>query len=270
MSRSPAVAGRFYPGEQDVLKDTVTELLENYNPPKIENCIAVVSPHAGYVYSGTVCAQTLKSITIPETVVVLGPNHQGRGASIALSTQDWDMPTGKVPVNRDFSEQLLQANPEVTADESAHQYEHSLEVQVPFLQVLQDNLSIVPLALSQLSYLECENLANSLADTISQYGKPVLMLASSDMSHFESRENTVKKDTLALEQLTALNPKGLFQTVRGNRISMCGVIPVTVVLLAALRLGANKAEVIRYIDSGEVSGDTDQVVGYAGAVISRG
>jgi hypothetical protein len=277
MSRLPVVADRFYPGKKSLLKQTVTELLQKYSPPEREHgsepgrvhAFGVISPHAGYIYSGGVCAETLKSVTIPETVVILGPNHHGRGPAISLSRQDWETPLGTVPVNSDFSERLLEFNTEILTDEVAHQYEHSLEVQLPFLQVLQERLSIVPLTLSRLSYSTCEKLADSLARTISHYGNPVLMLASSDMTHYESRKSAKKKDALVLDQLTALNPRGLYQTVEDSRISMCGVIPVTVVLLASLQLGANRAEIVRYTDSGEVSKDLDQVVGYAGAVIYK-
>lgn len=269
MSRQPAVADRFYPGEKTALEKTIKELFDRSNPKTRDNVIGVVSPHAGYVYSGHVAAEVLGSITIPETVVILGPNHHGRGPSISLSRQDWQMPSGLVPVDPDFSELLLQDNEDIAADNIAHQYEHSLEVQVPFLQSLQDKLSIVPLALSHLPYPTCEKLALSLAQMIRKYAKPVLLLASSDMSHYEARSVAEKKDGMALDQLKALNPSGLYSTVVDNRISMCGIVPVTVVLLAALHLGANRAEVIRYTDSGEVSGDIKEVVGYAGALISK-
>ncbi len=269
MRRLPAVADRFYPGEEKQLKRTVTELLDGCNPPKIENSLAVVSPHAGYVYSGSVCAETIKSVDIPETVIILGPNHHGTGAAIALSQQDWQMPSGIAPANIVLGQQILELMPEVTVDESAHRFEHSLEVQIPFLQERQKNLAIVPLALSRLHFTTCEKLGHALAQAITWYDKPVLLLASSDMSHYEPRSSASRKDAMALERLTALDPAGLYNVVAENRISMCGSIPVVTVLLASLQLGANHAQVIRYTDSGEVSHDTDQVVGYAGAVISR-
>ncbi|MEE4241858.1 MAG: AmmeMemoRadiSam system protein B, partial [Desulfopila sp.] len=151
----------------------------------------------------------------------------------------------------------------------AHQYEHSLEVQIPFLQEVQNNLSIVPLALSHLTFGICEKLASALAQAIVDYEHPVLLLASSDMSHYESRSSASRKDAMALERLISLDAAGLYTVVAENRISMCGVIPVVTVLLASLQLGADHAEVVRYTDSGDVSRDTDKVVGYAGAVISK-
>ncbi len=269
MTRTPAVAGRFYPGDEETLTKTVTDLLGKYTPNKREGVMAVVSPHAGYMYSGDPCAETLKAIEIPETVIILGPNHHGRGAPVAMSMVNWDMPMGEVPINMELARQILNCSNMTAVDESAHQFEHSLEVQVPFLQALQKNLTIVPLALSHLSYSFCEDLAKDLAEAIKTYDKPVLMLASSDMSHYESRQSAEKKDKMALSELLDLNPHGLYQTVTENRISMCGVIPVSVVLRAALHLGANSAELIKYTDSGAISGDTEQVVGYAGAVISK-
>ncbi len=269
MSRLPAVADRFYPGEEKQLQRTLKEFLDGCNPPRIPNSLGVVSPHAGYVYSGSVCAETIKSVDVPETVIILGPNHHGTGAAIALSQQDWQMVYGKVPTNMALGQHIMTLFPEVTVDEAAHQFEHSLEVQIPFLQERQKNLSIVPLALAHLSFATCEKLGRALAQSITWHDKPVLLLASSDMSHYESRSSASRKDAMALERLTALDPVGLYNVVAENRISMCGIIPVVTVLLASLQLGANHAQVIRYTDSGEVSHDTDQVVGYAGAVISK-
>lgn len=269
MNRLPAVADRFYPGDEASLNQTVNSLLKEHNPSKIKNCISIVSPHAGYVYSGSVSAETMKSIDIPETVVILGPNHHGRGAPVSLSKRNWEMPGCEIPVEENFITLLQKADADIKVDELAHQYEHSLEVQIPFLRALQDNLKIVPLVLSFLNYSRCEKIAEALAETIRQYGKSVLIVASSDMNHYESRQEGSVKDKLALEQLTALNPYGLYTTVDANDISMCGIIPVTIALLASKKLGADKTDIIRYCDSGDVSGDTNQVVGYAGAVIYR-
>ncbi len=267
MRRLPAVANRFYPGNNKALTHAVEELLPPL-PRDSKDAIGVVSPHAGYTYSGSVCGETLSTIRIPETVIILGPNHHGHGAPIALSTTIWEMPMGKVPVNNDFNDVLLDATPLIEVDESAHRAEHSLEVQLPFLQALQDNLSIVPLVISRLSYSMCQDVATALAETINSTETPALILASSDMSHYVSREVATKHDQLALEKLTSLDPEGLYNTVFDNRISMCGIIPATIMLQAAKLLGATRAEVTRYTDSGEVSGDTNQVVGYAGAVVT--
>ncbi len=269
MKRQPAVADRFYPGDKDLLNQTVQNLFNHHNPAKIKDCFAIVSPHAGYVYSGSVCAETMKSIDIPETVIILGPNHHGGGAPVSLSKSDWQMPWGDVPINESFVSLLESVDTPIKIDEYAHQNEHSLEVQIPFLHALQANLTIVPLVLSYLSYSMCKEIAEVLAGAILRYEKPVLMVASSDMNHYESRQLGSEKDKLALDELTSLNPQGLYSTVNTNNISMCGIIPVTIALLASIRLGADVADIVRYCDSGDVSGDINQVVGYAGAVIYK-
>lgn len=268
MIREPAVADRFYPGKSDVLSRTVTDLFPEQAAKQPKKAIAAVSPHAGYVYSGGVAAETFSSIKIPETVIIIGLNHHGNGAPVALSTSTWKMPMGEVPVNQEFSRLLMSDPGPFIRDEVAHQYEHSVEVQIPFLQAIQPHLSIVPIVLSHLSYSICMDIANALTRAIQNFPDDVLIVASSDMTHYESRESASRKDKLALSQIENLDPEALYKTVHQHRISMCGVVPVTVALLTANQLGAQKAEIVRYTDSGEASGDTDQVVGYAGVVIS--
>jgi AmmeMemoRadiSam system protein B len=268
MIRQPAVADRFYPGSKDDLTRTVRELLPSRPGETRTKAIAVVSPHAGYVYSGAVAAETLSAIQIPRKVVILGLNHHGRGAPVALSQATWDMPMGQVPVDNILSELLLAGDSPLVQDDVAHRFEHSVEVQVPFLQALRPDLTIVPIVLSHVSYQICEDIGATLAKAIQTDSEEILIVASSDMTHYESRESATLKDKQALNQIEQLNPQGLYDVVHARRISMCGVIPVTVALIAAKALGATSATVVRYTDSGEVSGDTGQVVGYAGVVIS--
>lgn len=268
MIRQPAVADRFYPGTSEALTRTVKELLPSPLPANRKKAIAAISPHAGYIYSGAVAAETLSSIQIPPTVVILGLNHHGQGAPVALSRAIWEMPMGKVNVNSEMADLLLGEGSPIVHDETAHRFEHSLEVQLPFLQALQAHLTIAPVVLSHVTYTMCEKIGSTLAKAIQAASGDILIIASSDMTHYESRKSASTKDALALSQIEQMNPKGLYDTVHSNRISMCGIIPVTVALIAAKALGATTAEVIRYTDSGEVSGDTDQVVGYAGVVIS--
>ncbi|MBU0945591.1 MAG: AmmeMemoRadiSam system protein B [Proteobacteria bacterium] len=265
--RPPAVAGRFYPGTADSLRIAIQELAAGFHG-KRKKVLAAVSPHAGYMYSGAVAAETLGSIVIPETVVLLGPNHTGQGTPVSLSTATWDMPMGKVPVDQDFANALLTETSYIEKDELAHCYEHSLEVQIPFLQMAQPRLSIVPIAISHISYSVLDEIGLALAEVIKRAGKEVLIVASSDMTHYESREAVYKKDHYVLKKLADMDPDMLYRAVTGHHISMCGIMPVTVALIAALELGATKTELIRYTDSGEITGDTDQVVGYAGVVIS--
>lgn len=266
--RQPAVADRFYPGSPKALSLALTELFPATQPAKKSKAFAIVSPHAGYVYSGALAAKTFSAVEIPETVIILGPNHHGQGAPISLSTVTWDMPLGMVPVDMEIANHLLEISQHIKIDEIAHRFEHSLEVQVPFLQMLQKNLRIVPLVLSRISYSLCEEVAESLAAAINGSPKDLLIVASSDMSHYESRRSAEQKDRSALKCIEQLDPYDLYHTVLDNHISMCGVIPVVIAILAAKACGAKQSSLVGYTDSGYVSGDTDQVVGYAGVVIS--
>ena len=270
MLRSPAVAGQFYPGSEASLVKTLKQLIPDIQPEDKKEALAVISPHAGYVYSGGVAGETIGAVKVPENVIILGPNHTGYGAPVALMDQgSWDMPMGEVPINSELAAAIAKSSPQIQVDEVAHRFEHSLEVQVPFLQHMQQELSIAPLVVSHISYETCTAVGSGLAAAIRNYGKPVLLVASTDMTHYESRQSASSKDSMALERIKALDPEGLYKTVVGNRISMCGIMPTTVTLIAALALGATKAELVRYTDSGETSGDTSKVVGYAGLVITK-
>ena len=266
MKRQPAVAGQFYDGDPIQLRNTLAGLIPD-NSNKITAKV-VVSPHAGYFYSGSVAGETFASTEIPETVIILGPNHHGQGAPMAVGIQDWVMPMGDVRLNRNLAAKITDNSHLFTPDDLAHQFEHSLEVQVPFLQYVQENLSIVPIVVSHLPFDSCHLAGVELAAAIKIYNKPVLIVASTDMTHYESRQRATQQDHLALDDILNLNPSALYNTVLSNRISMCGIMPTTIALTAAIELGATQAELIRYTDSGEAAGDTSKVVGYAGLVIS--
>jgi len=267
ITRSPAVSGRFYPGDNDSLRSTIQELSGDL-PAHKQKVLAAVAPHAGYIYSGSVAAETLGQIEIPETVIILGPNHTGKGRPVSLSTATWDMPMGAVPVDLDFARDLLEETDYIEKDELAHTYEHSIEVQIPFLQMAQPNLSIVPISISHISYQVLDEISLALTAVIKRSGKDVLVVASSDMTHYEPREAAEKKDQYVLKKLADMDPSVLYRSVTGHHISMCGIMPVTAALIISLELGATKTELIRYTDSGETTGDTNQVVGYAGVLIS--
>ena len=265
MTRLPVVADKFYPGDPTVLRNTLAELIPSVSE-KVK-AQGVIVPHAGYVYSGAVAGETFARVEIPETVIILGPNHHGRGEPVALGTENWDMPMGVVPFAVDLAAFMLKDSESIVADNLAHQFEHSLEVQVPFLQYFQERLSIVPLVVSHISYQQCQQVAADIVRAVRAYDRPVLLVASTDMTHYESRENATVKDHLALQHILSRDPEGLYTTVVENRISMCGFVPATITLLAAMELGIEDVELVRYTDSGEASGDTSQVVGYAGLVL---
>lgn len=266
--RQPAVADRFYPGSSRALSLAIQELMPNLAATERHSALAVAVPHAGYVYSGSLAGETLSRVLIPETVLLIGPNHRGRGNPIALSSDTWEMPFGPVPCDQKLCQDLVTRSHNFRIDETAHLYEHSLEVQLPFLQMLEKRLRIVPLVLAHISYPLCQELAQAIAEAITAHDGQVLILASTDMNHYDSREKTEKKDRMALRCIELFNPYELYHTVRDNRISMCGVIPVVIAMLAAKALGGSKAEVVGHTDSGYISGDTEQVVGYAGVIFN--
>ncbi len=267
MKREPAVAHQFYPGDPTTLQHTLDGLIPAITAK--QKALAVISPHAGYIYSGAVAGETFAAVEIPQDIVVMGPNHHGYGAPVALMNKGaWNMPLGEVKINSVLAHSLLAQTTLIETDTLAHRFEHSLEVQVPFLQYFRPDLTLTPMVISHLSFKSCRIVGEALAAAIEQYGKTVLIVASSDMTHYESRESATAKDSLAIQRIEALDPEGLYNTVLGNRITMCGIMPTTIALIAALRLGATQARLVRYTDSGEASGDTNQVVGYAGFVIS--
>jgi MEMO1 family protein len=267
MARQPAVAGLFYNGDADILRAEVDELTPRASQPL--KVAGIIAPHAGYVYSGAVAGALYGQIHIPATVVILGPNHHGIGARAALSADnEWLTPLGAVPVNIRLSRLIAEFVPDVRTDASAHVREHSLEVQIPFLQVIRPDVTIVPLSLGFGDFERCRILGEGLALAIRQFGEEVLIVASSDMTHYESAESARVKDEQALREILALNPEGLVQVCRSKGITMCGVIPAAVMLVAALELGATESRVVRYATSGDVTGDNRQVVAYAGVTVA--
>lgn len=266
MIRQPAVAGQFYPGSGVELRAELQRLIPE--PTVKRTAVGVISPHAGYLYSGSTAGRLLAGIEIPRTVIILGPNHHGRGVAAALAPEDaWQTPLGAVPLEKRLAGLIRQAAPVVQLDGSAHALEHSLEVQVPFLQYLRPDVAIVPLSLGFGDYAGCELLGRGLAAAIRGYGEPALILASSDMTHYESADSALQKDTLALDRVLHLDAQGLVEVCRAKRITMCGVIPAAVMLVAAKELGASQAELVAYTTSGEVTGDLQAVVAYAAVTV---
>ena len=264
--RRPAVANQFYPGDPHRLHYEIGRLMGD--PTGEERARAVVAPHAGYVYSGHVAGTAYSRVHIPELCIILGPNHTGFGADIAVMANGvWEMPFGEVPIASDLAAQILTHCPSAENDVEAHIYEHSLEVQVPFLQYKQKRLKIVPICLSRLSYEDCRSLGLAIGKVIAKYPHDVLIVSSTDMTHYESRAEAEKKDRLAIERIMALDPEGLYDTVLAYGITMCGFIPTVVTMIASLALGAVQAEFVKYATSGDITGDFRQVVGYSAIII---
>lgn len=266
-TRSPAVADRFYQGSPERLERQLDTLVSPVENPV--HALAVVSPHAGYVYSGKVAGAVFSRTEAASVYVVLGPNHRGFGAPAALMTSGtWRMPWGLVDINEDLARQFLDRSTLLSDDETAHHHEHSLEVQLPFIHRIAPSASIVPLVLSVRDYGACEEIGTALSEAVRAAKETVTIVASTDMSHYEPHQVAMRKDQPAIEAIKALDPFGLYSYVVKNRITMCGVIPTVIALIAAKKLGATTAELIQYSTSGEESGDFSQVVGYAGLLIT--
>ncbi|MDT8420805.1 MAG: AmmeMemoRadiSam system protein B [Desulfuromonadales bacterium] len=267
MVRQPAVAGAFYPQDSGELIAQLERIVPLQRGSR--NCLGLVSPHAGYVYSGAIAGELFAQVRLPRQVVILGPNHQGLGSDVALFDEgSWQTPLGQVPIAAELAAHLLRSCPQLQVDPAAHRFEHSLEVQVPLLQYLQPALQIVPICLGSGTLDDWLALGTALGSALNAWDEEVLIVASSDMSHFLDAAETQRRDRLAIDAVLALDPVLLWQTVRENRISMCGVIPALVMLQAALQRGASACELVCYGHSGEVNGDMSRVVGYAALAVS--
>ena len=271
MIRPPAVAGQFYPGGARAIDAALDELIPSVLNPR--PAIALVCPHAGWVYSGATAGKAYACVRVPDRVVLFGPNHHGIGSRYALYKAGlWRMPNGDVPIAEALATELLDGCALLSEDPRAHAAEHSLEVQVPMLRRVNPHVQIVPILIGAAwpesgGRRELRELGEAIATVVKQHGKPVLLVASTDLNHYEDQQTSHRKDKLALEAVRALDPDGLMDCVTEHDISMCGVAPVYVVLVASKRLGARRAEVIDYRTSGDVSGDLTAVVGYGAIVI---
>jgi len=268
--RHPAVAGRFYPRDPEDLRTEVRGYLSQSSsvtqaPVRALGCIA---PHAGYMYSGHVAGAVFARVEIPRRCIVMCPNHTGMGRALAFMSEGaWQTPLGEVPIDAELAGALKQRFPALEDDSAAHRAEHAAEVELPFLQLRQPELTFVPIALGTGQFEVLEQLGKALGEVVAAQKDPVLIVASSDMNHYESDTVTRAKDHRAIERILTLDPRGLFDVVTQQDISMCGFGPAVVMLTAARQLGAKSAELVKYATSGDISGDRDMVVGYAGVVV---
>jgi len=264
--REPAVAGRFYPANPTKLRGDVESYLSASQPRA--PAIACIAPHAGYIYSGRVAGAVFSRIQIPSRCVVLCPNHTGFGHPLAIMKDGaWRTPLGKVLIDSGLAGKLLQVFPALVEDSAAHRSEHAIEVELPFLQIIRPDVTVVPIAVGTSRLILLEHLGEALATLIKASEQEVLIIASSDMNHYEDDSTTRIKDRKAIDQILALDPRGLYETVMNESISMCGFGPTVAMLTAARHLGARRAELVQYATSGDVSGDRETVVGYAGIIV---
>ena len=269
MVRAPAVAGRFYPGEPEVLERLVAKLLVTTSDEEPRRAIALLAPHAGWVFSGAVAGAVYARVKIPDRVVLLGPNHTGLGPPLSLWDRGaWEYPGARVEVDEEMAKALKSSCPDLLPDQSAHRYEHCLEVQLPFLRARAQNLRITPVVVGTTQLDRLKVFASGLAEAIREIQEEVLIVISSDMTHYEPAGVAERKDRLAVAAMEAVDAEALYRVVRHERISMCGYAPAVAGLLSGHELGARVGRLIRYSHSGEVSGDSTSVVGYAGMVFS--
>jgi MEMO1 family protein len=266
MLRKAAVAGRFYPANDQTLRSDLATYLES-SEKKIK-ARGIVVPHAGYIYSGHVAGAVYARIEPAARVILLCPNHTGLGAPLSImSSGEWEIPLGKIPIDTELAGKLIHHCHLLTEDAEAHKLEHSLEVQLPFLYYLRRDFKFVPVAVGTGGYATLERLGIAIAETLKEVGVDTLVVASSDMNHYESDEVTRNKDRKAIDRILAMDPKGLYQVIKSESISMCGYGP-TVAMLCGTTFGTPaKAELIKYATSGDISGDRKEVVGYAGIVV---
>jgi AmmeMemoRadiSam system protein B len=266
--RHPVVAGRFYPRDGNSLRQEICTYLTQTPAQTPVRALACMVPHAGYMYSGHVAGAVFAALEIPQLCLVMCPNHTGVGRSLAVISEGaWETPLGNVPIDSTFASALKQRYPVLQEDSAAHRAEHAAEVELPFLQMRQPELRFVPIALGTGQFNVLAELGEAIADVIATQKARVLIVASSDMNHYESDAITRVKDHSAIEPILRLDARGLHDAVTKQHISMCGFGPTVAMLTAAKKLGATSAELVKYATSGDVSGDRDLVVGYAGVVV---
>ncbi|KPK41535.1 MAG: hypothetical protein AMJ78_05215 [Omnitrophica WOR_2 bacterium SM23_29] len=265
MIRNPAVAGQFYSGTKAALiKEVERYLLKGADKIK---AIGVISPHAGYIYSGPVAGATLSSVEFENTCVIMGPNHSGEGKPFSIMTEgSWRLPTGNCEIDFELAKSILKNSEYLEEDEGAHLYEHSVEVQIPFIQVLKGEFKIVPIVLSHAAVEVYKSIGKGMAKSLKEKHTATI-IASSDMTHYETQDIANDKDKKAIDAILDLDEDSLMAAVDKYDISMCGYAPVCVMLAASKELGAKKAKLVKYQTSGDVTGDYDAVVGYAGIVV---
>jgi AmmeMemoRadiSam system protein B len=266
--RPPAFAGRFYSSDPKILSEEVNSYLSQTPEQKRVRAVGCLVPHAGYMYSGHVAGAVFAALQIPPLCLVMCPNHTGMGRALAIVSEgSWQTPLGDVPIDSSFAAALKERCPLLEEDSSAHRNEHAAEVELPFLQLRQLRLKFVPIALGTRAFEPLQQLGEAIADAIAVHKQPVLIVASSDMNHYESDAITRVKDHAAIESILALDSSSLYEVITQQHISMCGFGPAVAMLTAVKKLGATSAELVKYATSGDVSGDRNLVVGYAGVAV---
>ena len=269
MIRPAAVAGQFYPASPEKLKEMLGEFLDAAAPR--EDVIGLVSPHAGYIYSGPVAGATISRVTFKDTFIILGPNHTGMGRPFSIMTEgSWKTPLGEVKIDSELAGRILAKSGYLEDDSAAHRFEHSIEVQLPFLQYIKPDVKIVPIVLYPEEPAAYRDIGETIAAAFRESGGKAVILASSDMSHYEPQQSAEEKDRRAIDAILDLDDEALFERIRKYGISMCGYGPAISLIVAAKKLGARRGRLVKFQTSGAASGDFSRVVGYAGIIIADG
>ena len=267
MIRKPAWAGQFYPQTEASLRKMISGLVDVSSEK--QEAIGVIMPHAGYVYSGYVAGLTISKVALKKTVIILGTNHTGAGQRFSIMTSgSWMTPLGETKIDTEIAESILKESALLKEDSLAHMQEHSIEVELPFLQYLKDDVKIVPIVIAQAELSEYQELGKDIAEGFKKVGRPAIFIASTDMTHYEPKESAEAKDSLIIEAISSLDEEKMYKAAVKNDISMCGLAPTCVLISLCKVLGARKAGLVKYQTSGDTSGDYSSVVGYAGMIIS--
>ncbi len=266
-TRNAVVAGQFYPGTPEELTSMIQEMVEEEADKK--KALGVVVPHAGYIYSGQVVGATLSRIEFTDTFIIIGPSHTGLGKSLSIMTEGlWETPLGEVEVDTELARAILDESKKLEDDRRAHNFEHSIEVQIPFLQYFKPDVKIVPIVLGYGSAEDYKGIGKSIARALKRTGREAVIMVSSDMNHYESQATNKDKDSRAIEAVLDLDADELISRVREFNITMCGVAPAMSMITAVKELGASNGELVMYRTSGDTTGDYESVVGYAGVIIT--
>jgi len=269
--REPAVAGQFYEGDPTRLIKQIEGLID-WDRERV-TAKGMVSPHAGLMYSGRAAGAVYSAIEGADTFIILGPNHQGLGSDFSIMTEGvWDGPIGRVRVDTDLAREIFKRSKYLADDPLAQSKEHSLEVQLPFIQYFFPDAQIVPISMSHYSpddrFLEvCEQTGDAIAAAIGEFRHKVTIVASTDLTHYEPADRARENDRAAIDAIIAMDAEGLFRQVGERGISMCGYGPVAAMLFACARLGAKDARLVKYMSSADITGDRSSVVGYASLIV---
>lgn len=267
MIREPVVSGQFYPS----LPADLSKIIESFKPahPQKLSAKAVILPHAGYVYSGKVAVVTLAKVILKRRIVILGTNHSGLGEQFSLYPNgSWRIPLGEIPIDEELAGKILEAGKYIRADTMAHKFEHSIEVELPILKYMMKDFKFVPISCMPGSLAEYRAVGQQIYEGIKDLKEEVLLVASSDMSHYEPDARARRKDRMAIEAILNLDEDELIRRVERENISMCGIAPVAILLVCSKLMKVKKVQVVMYQTSGDTTGDYTSVVGYLGAVFS--